>query len=474
LNTSVRTYLVPLVAALVAVLGCQRPPPMPAPSRVFLLTVDTLRADHMSLYGYPRATTPRLAALASSGVVFTDAVTQWPKTGSSFAAMFTGRYPQTTGLMQRAALRIPGSYLTLPEMMHDAGYTTAAVVSSPVLSAKLGWNRGFDDFRQTWGDGDVAEDPHQFRGLVQAPVVNRIAQQVLAGHAHDRKLFLWVHYIDPHAPYALPPGVDNPFAGDRYYTDRTAVPPHSLRINQLGPERERRFYAALYDANIRLVDRSLDELLSAARRLRQLDDALVIVTADHGESLGEHESWFEHGPLPYDSTARVPLVVFGKGVLAGHRVEHPVELVDLFPTLHALAAPRRTVHGVEGKSLVPWLRERSPGGEVEAEFRYAFSEAGYRPHYYRSVRDGRWKLIQGFGRRVKRLAPAAGWELYDLASDPGETRNLAAVEHAELRRLRAVLLRWSRTGAEKPDLAGKPNEEEAERALHALGYANGN
>ena len=115
-----------LAAALLSCTGERAE--LPAPRRIFLITVDTLRADHTSLYGYARKTTPRLEALAPGGVLFDDAVAQWPKTGASFASMFTGRYPQTTGMMQKAALRIPASYLTLPELLHDAGYRTAAVV----------------------------------------------------------------------------------------------------------------------------------------------------------------------------------------------------------------------------------------------------------------------------------------------------------------------------------------------------------
>ncbi len=110
------------------------------PRRVFLVTFDTLRADHLGAYGYRRATSPRFDALAEGGVLFERAIAQWPKTGASFASMFTGRYPQTTGLLQRAALRVPAEYLTLPELFQEAGYTTVAVVSNPVLGAELGWD----------------------------------------------------------------------------------------------------------------------------------------------------------------------------------------------------------------------------------------------------------------------------------------------------------------------------------------------
>ncbi|HEV8241265.1 MAG TPA: sulfatase [Thermoanaerobaculia bacterium] len=443
-----------------------------APRRIFLITVDTLRADHTSLYGYPRQTTPRLDALAPTGVLFADVVAQWPKTGASFASMFTGRYPQTTGMMQKAALRIPSSYETLPEMLHEAGYRTGAVVSNAVLGAKLGWDSGFDEYLQTWGKGDFPTDVEQFRDLVHAPRVNALALPLLDRHARDERLFVWIHYTDPHAPYVLPAGEANPFLADAHFTGGEQVPRHVARVYQLGAQRERRYYVAQYDANVRIADRAIGELLDHARRLGLLDDALVIFAADHGESLGEHGSWFEHGPLPYNTTARVPLLVFGKGVPAGRRVERPVELVDLYPTLRDLVAPRREVHGLEGHSLVPWLQPKAPLETVASEFRFSYSEAGERPHYFRSVQDGAWKLVQGFGRRGHQAGAPGGWELYDLAADPAETVNLAESKSGELRRLRAALLRWARTGAERRPAQETGGDEDAEKALHALGYAN--
>src|SRR3954447_14328570 len=154
------------------------PAPHP-PRRIFFITVDTLRADHMSLYGYPRATTPDLQKLAAAGVTFDRAITQWPKTGSSFAAMFTGLYPHTTGLTHKAALVIPPTYLTLPKFFKEQGYKTIGVVSNAVLAAKLGWNAGFDEFQETWGGGDFPEEPTEYRTLASAPRVNALALPLL-------------------------------------------------------------------------------------------------------------------------------------------------------------------------------------------------------------------------------------------------------------------------------------------------------
>jgi arylsulfatase A-like enzyme len=443
------------------------------PRHIFLFTVDTLRADHMSLYGYGRATSPNLQKMAATGVTFDRAICQWPKTGSSFASMFTGLYPHTTGITHKAAVRVPEKYVTLPVLFKESGFTTVGVVSNAVVSSKFGWNRGFDELAETWGTGEFPDDPKLFRPLASAPKVNSLAVPLLRKYAKSDRLFAWFHYSDTHAPYMLTDGSTNPFLGDSMFKGDQEVPQKVVNKGYtLDDHTDLKYYVAQYDANVRVADTYIQKLLDEMRSLGLLEDSLVIVTADHGEELGEHNSWFEHGPLPYNTTARVPMLVFGKGVPAGRRVERPVELVDLYPTLRDLVAPSREVHGLEGKSLLPWLQPKEPRETVASEFRYSFSEAGERPHYFRSVQDGAWKLVQAFGHRGRQATAPGGWELYDLAADPAETVNVAGAKSGELRRLRAALLRWARTGAERRPEAEAAGDEDAEKALHALGYAN--
>jgi arylsulfatase A-like enzyme len=441
-----------------------------SPRRVFLITVDTLRADHLSVYGYPRATSPELDRLAASGVTFERAIAQWPKTGSSFASMFTGLYPHTTGITHKAAVRVPAEYLTLPELFQEAGYTTVAVQSNPVLATRFGWDAGFDEYLQTWGEGDVPPEPQALRPLIQAGKVNGLALPLLRKHAGADRLFVWIHYSDPHAPYVLPEGAENPFVGDPHYRQEAAIPPKVTRAYRLGDRTDLKYYVAQYDANVRVADRAVREVLDEARSLGLLEGSLVVFTADHGESLGEHDSWFEHGPLPYNTTAHVPLFFLGEGVPAGKRVDRPVELVDLYPTLRDFVAPGREVPGLEGQSLAPFFLGEGEGADG---FRVAFSEAGRRSDRYHAVQDATWKLIFNSGGRRSRAARSAtgGFELYNLAEDPDETRNLAAANTAELRRLRGDLLAWMRTARSR---GGEEDavDPETERALRALGYAN--
>ncbi|HWM90066.1 MAG TPA: sulfatase [Thermoanaerobaculia bacterium] len=461
-----------LLLSTLLLLGCGPKLAENAPRRVFFITVDTLRADHMSLYGYPRQTSPEMDRLAAGGVTFERAIAQWPKTGTSFASMFTGQYPQTTGLTHRAAIRIPEEYLTLPELFQESGYTTLGVVSNAVLAAQFGWNDGFDEFLETWGGGDFPEDPHVFRELIHAPRVNELALPLLEKHAKEKKterLFVWLHYTDPHAPYMLPDGVSNPFLDDALFQGEAVVPNKAARgPYRLGGRTDLKYYVAQYDANVLVTDLYIRKVLDRARELGLLEDSLIVFTADHGESLGEHGSWFEHGPLPYNTTARVPLFFVRDGLerdsLPAGRIGRPVELIDLYPTLRDLVVPGYEVPGLEGQSLLALMRGK------ESAPRLAFSEAGEKPRYYRSVQDGVWKLVLGTGgRRPRPVAGPSGLELYHLAADPLETRNVAAAHPEELRRLRRELMAWVKNRPGRH--AGQEEDEETLKALRALGYA---
>ena len=447
---------------------------------MFLITVDTLRADHLSLYGYPRATSEYLEELAAGGVVFERAIAQWPKTGSSFASLFTGLYPQTTGLIQGAAVDLPGEYLTVAELLSEMGFVTAAVVSNGVLRRSLGWSQGFDEYLQTW---DLApeepDDPVEYRQWLNARRVNELALPLLDRLQDAERLFLWLHYSDPHAPYYLPEGVENPFLEDPWDVGEAPakIGRRRQRAHALGENRELRYYVAHYDANIRLADDHIREVLGRARELGLLDDALVVFTADHGESLGEHDYYFGHGRLPYNAGVHVPLViVHTRAGGGGRRVRSPVELVDLYPTLRSLVARDREVPELEGDSLVGLLaddartRRRALSG-----FRFAFSQAGGGSPggHFRSVQDERWKLIFRPARQGRRQRPER-WELYRLDRDPMESRNLLAGETGEFRRLRDELQGWMKGSAA---IIRRPDEieaqgEEAAKALKALGYVD--
>jgi arylsulfatase A-like enzyme len=467
------------VAALVllAVCGCHREPLHPR--HLFLITVDTLRADHLGTYGYVRDTSPAVDELAAGGVLFERAIAQWPKTGPSFASLFTGQYPLSTGLTHKADVRIPAGFLTLPEFLHGRGFTTVAVNSNGVLSVELGWNQGFDEYLETQAFFSFdPDDPASYRDSMNARRVNELALPLLARHRHAERLFAWIHYSDPHTPYLLPRAYENPFLGDSHFAGDRQVRLENPKAAEIDGRRDLKFYVAQYDANIRVVDASVGELLAEIRRLGLADDAAFVFTADHGESLGEHESYLEHGRLPYNTTAHVPLVVLEPyRQAAARRIRRPVELVDLYPTLRDLVAPGAEVAGLEGRSLAAFLRGR---GEAEAEqagaFLHAFSQAGGGSPltHFRSVQERRWKLVFHPPRPTRKAEEGARWELYDLERDPLEARDLAAVHPDQVRRLMPLLEGWmdGRLWIQPPKGLASRRSEETMKALRALGYVD--
>ena len=466
------TFLLALAGLLLAGgVTCRRGAGSGAVRRVFLITVDTLRADHLGTYGYRRPTSPYLDEFAKRSVAFEWAIVQWPKTGPSFASMFTGLYPHTTGLTHQAAIDIPEGYLTLPQFLKNQGYSTVAVNANGVLNTDLEWNRGFDEYLETRTHFPAASDaPQDYRNTMNARRVNELALPLVEKHRGDDRLFAWIHYCDPHTPYLLPPGVDNPFLAEPQAQDPTPVDFTTGEGAEIGDHTTLGYYVAQYDANVKIVDEAIAALMKKLEELRLLDDALVIVTADHGESLGEHGYFLGHGRLPYNPTARVPLMIWRKGI-SPSRVSRPVELLDLYPTIAELAAPKKPPGTLEGKSLVPFLRGESSAGE---RFQYAFSAAGGGSPltHFRTVQDERWKLVFHPPLETKKCERPARWELYDLAADPLETRDLFREDDSQVRRLNVVLRDWmgDRLWIRPPKGFVRAHSEETLKALKALGY----
>ena len=453
------------------------------PRHVFLITVDTLRADRMSAYGHVRETSPVLDDLAAQGVLFERAIAQWPKTGPSFASIFTGRYPHTTGLTHKAALRLPDAYLTLAEFFSHMGYRTAAVVSNGVLAKRLGWDQGFDEYHQTWSLAPEQSDvPEVYRRWINAPKVNELALPLLERHRETEKLFVWIHYSDPHTPYLLPDGTSNPFLGDAHYTDESEVTLENPRAMALGDERELRFYEASYDANVSVADQHIGLLLGKAEDLGMLEDSLLVFTSDHGESLGEHGYYFGHGRLPHNPGSHVPLIFQRFGEAQGSRVDRVVELVDLYPTLRDLVDPDQEVPGLEGQSLMADLEATSVAEETSDGNLLAFSSAGGGSPltHYRSVQDEDYKLVYHPARKTRRGELPERYEFYYLREDPEELNDLladgATPENPEavsaLRRLRRELVGWmdGRTWIRPPKGQIEAESEETLKTLRALGY----
>ena len=451
-------------------LACATEPTPEPPRRVFLITVDTLRADHLGWHGYPRDTSPRLDEWVERGVVFERAIVQWPKTGPSFASMFTSLYPHTTGLFYKAAQTIPDDYLALPAWFQERGYRTAAVISNPVLGREIGWERGFDHYEQTWIDEanldaidhlPIEQRPMEFRRNVWADRVNELAEPLLASLAEEERLFVWLHYTDPHVPYLLQPGSENPFLEDEHYTGDEIVDLTGAEGRAIGDQRDLRYYVAQYDANIRVTDRAIGAILDEIAELGMEDGSLFVLTADHGEELNEHGVPFEHGPVPYNSSAHVPFVIVGEPwAAAGRRVEQPVEMIGLFPTLVDLLG-EPTPEGFEGRSWAPLLTGEAPADDDPAPV--AFADAGAYQRHLRSIQDQEWQLVL---RPPNQQREKPLLELYHLPSDPLQLRDVAAEFPEVKERLGRRLSNWIR---ESPRNVS-PHTEAARKALEAMGY----
>lgn len=468
-------------------LGCTTDDEVPSePQHLVLITVDTLRADHLGAYGYERDTSPVLDDLASQGTLFERAFAQWPKTGPSFAALFIGQYPHTTGLTHKAAQRVPESYLTLPELLQHAGFTTLGVTSNGVLAKHLGWEAGFDEYLQTWDLApEQSDDPNEYRRWINARRVNELALPMMERHQDSERLFVWLHYSDPHAPYVLPSDYPNPFIDDEFYVGDEEVQLEKPRATALGARRDLKHYVAAYDANIRLADEEIGRAITEMQRLDIWDDALVVMTADHGESLGEHDYWFGHGRLPHNPGSHVPLIISSpqqrQGQGAGQRVDEPVELVDLFPTLRQWLVPSFEVPGLEGRDLLPLMAGAVDQAVGESDDGVAFSHAGGGSPltHYRSVQNDAFKLNYHPPLITKKRTRPERWQLFDLEADPGEENDLLAEgveltseQERQLRQLRRQLVDWmaGRQWIVPPKGHKEAHTEDMEKTLKALGY----
>lgn len=431
------------------------------PTPVIILLVDALRADELSVMGYPRPTTPAIDALARDGVVFEQAVTASTFTKSSIASLFTGRFPFQHGLYWGSNQEnpdaitsdlLPASETTLAEVFARHGYLTTSWVQNSHLAGFMGFDQGFVQYRAQQGS---------------AARINRRFGSWLQGPGRHYGFFAYLHYIDLHDPYLprppydslfAPPGRD-PYAGidlgnwgtylDRVRRGLEVPPPETVATLR-----------ALYDGQLRAIDDGIGGLRAQLQRLDLYDRSLIVLLSDHGDGFMEH-GFISHSTTPYDELARVPLVIkFPAGRYAGLRVKEQVRTVDLFPTLLEGAGIGEAVE-VAGCSLLPLLdpARRSERGPHCERAVIEIAEEGAAPTL--AVRTAGHKLIVFEKRRA---------ELYDLAADPLETQNLIENPPPEGRALREL----ADTVLKARAAAGKGGRIELDaqtiRELKALGY----
>ena len=421
--------------------------PRAEPKNLLLLTIDTLRADRVGCLGAERPLTPTLDRLAAEGALFRRATAPMPCTAPSHASMFTGLYPLRHGLTNNF-VRLPPGPRTLAQILTSAGFATGAFFHA----------YRFTENDVTRGFRAVRHDPS-----TRADQIVSLFGNWLADRKPEQRLFAWIHLFLPHLPYEPPADLRREFVTEPY-RGSLQVHPRDLEAIRLGQKQSTpefvRHLLQLYEAEVAFADRKVAQVLALLQEDGRLDETLVVVAADHGESF-ENEVLARHSPVIRQNTLHVPLIIRGPGVPPGHTVEEVVELLDLFPTfLEGVGLPVPEV--VQGQSLWPLLGS----DEVEWDGR-AFSllptrYVGRLEQDKRSaaLREGRWKLVVRGNDRV---------ELYNLETDPTESVDCAAEHPEKVTELRRAFDAWlgDNTGAARDVEAVNP---ETATFLEELGY----
>lgn len=451
-----KTALALLLACAGWLCGCQ---PERDPN-VLILVVDALRPDHMGCYGYALPTSPAMDALARRGVLFEDATSLSSYTRAAVPSIFASVHPGAHGVLNQGkeVEKLSDEYKTLAETLKERGYVTAAFAPNPSLNRAFNFNQGFDLYDDDFQIG--------VRGAQEFETARRINERTLGWLRANREkpFFAYLHYRDVHAPYVPPPPYDKMF-------NRPARPLTDFEYKSQPPDlrRPQRYrdlgtYLELYDGEIRYTDDHLARFLETLSREGFLEDTVIFLTADHGESFLEHRSW-THGSGLYEELTRVPLLLAFPGEKhKGERVEAPVQTTDIYPTvleLLDLEIPSQ----IQGRSLFDAIE-----GKADPK-RPVFSEAlvskRHRPWDFGrmvSVRSGGWKLIYNrWGR---------SGELYDLARDPGETQDLVDLHPERARQLLRMIAAQDRENAKRSHRVEGTEElpEDVVEGLKALGY----
>lgn len=443
--------------------GGERPP------NLLVVVLDTARADGVAAYGAPGRYTPTLDELARTGVLFTRARSTSAWTVPSHGSLFTGLYPSRHGAHWEGGGLDPDQ-VTLAELLAP-DYETGGFSENPHIIRAKGYDQGFERYEETW---------RRRRSWNEPPITLELFADWFQKRDRDQPFFAFVNLMTPHLPYSPPerhwrrfvPAGTSPELLARY----AAIGEPQARLYIM---RQIRFTArdlqllrALYYAEVAFGDERIGHLLGLIRSQGELDRTLVVVVGDHGENIGDH-GFMEHQLCLYESVLRVPMILRLPGVLdGGARRDDPVQLVDVMPTvLQALGVPESDWPKMEGRSLVDF--EPEPDRPLFAEYMRPLEQKrlflGVNPGFDFSPYDRRLKSVQV--RDLKLIVSDRGeQELYDLAADPAETRDLAEARPEDARRLAAVLAEWSRDWDPQVKGATPELDPQAREALRELGY----
>lgn len=422
------------------------------PPNIILVTIDALRPDHMSCYNYQRNTTPFIDKLAKEGIIFTQAISNASWTVPSMPSMFTSTYPHVHRVYTHGQ-RIDPTIPTLAEMLKAKGYVTKAVLNRGFKDIK-GIERGFDVFYFTFTATDMTQ----------------MAKKWLAEEKKE-PFFLWLHYNDVHGPYNPPPPYDKIYLGklsdeevkNEYFWVKS---PYSMPIqvaeNRL-THKDLEYYISQYDGAIRFIDEQIKELYISLELLALSKNTVFIITADHGESLGEHKNYFCHGAL-YDEVLNIPLIIRYDTLFPKvSRINDQVQSIDILPTILDIVGVRKNKY-IKGESLLPLIK-----GEERKRDSYVFLEhiRPDRNFIQLAIRTKNWKLIQEMDLTGKNKI----FELYDLRNDKKELFNIAGVNNKIFKILKEKIDDWDKVVMSTVKSFIAPHlDKDTKEKLKSLGY----
>ncbi|MBD3348660.1 MAG: sulfatase-like hydrolase/transferase [Candidatus Eisenbacteria bacterium] len=457
-----------LALVLSSCAGTERPEG--EPRHVIFISIDTARADAFGFMGSADASTPRLDELAEESVVFTDYMTVVPTTLASHTTLLTGKHPHSHGT-PRNGFMVNRENEMLPEILKREGFHTAGFAGSFALDRRFDFAQGFDHYDQEFEIlvGDSGADQNQRL----AEDVTDAVLSYLDGLGTKERLFLFAHYFDPHRPYAAPAPFDT--IHDGRGREGLVPIPELVRMAVVEPElasREARRHVAQYASEISYTDEHVGRLLDGLRTRGILDEALLVVTSDHGESLWEHEEFFDHGRTVHQSTMHsLCLFRLPGGESGGSRTDEPAANIDIVPTVLSLLGidlPAETDGiAVEFKDDEELPRDRPRFGQATKPWRGVETDITWHNMLKsRCIRKGPYKLVQ---------TPYLGTEeLYDLRSDPSETLDLLGTgereAHSVAAGLRPVLVEWARSADPLESWFESSQKRETIERLRSLGY----
>lgn len=420
------------------------PPGFKPPENLLMIIIDTLRADHLGCYGYSRNTSPFIDELSEKGILFENAIVQGTCTSPSIASLYTSLYSIDHGIY-RVSTKLPDNLFTLAESYLQNGFVTQSIVANMFVSHKFNYDQGFMDcFLETFNNDAVYK--HAVKWLEQK---------------REKPFFLYLHFIDPHAPYTPPKEFDL-FTSDKKKSTKMDIrnipSPSGFKLISkyalADGQYDLNYYLSKYDGEILYTDDLIRKLFNKLAQLKLTKKTLVILTSDHGEGFGEHGDYFDHGLLPYDDCAKVPFILYYEnGHFPVKSIKQTIELIDVYPTVHEMMKLTYEKNKIKGRSFLPLLFDKNIS--KKKAFLEAAKKGGLKiedPVKFSSfissaIRDENWKLIYSpwlpkinelysfnfiadiYARlrliiNINLRPQRERYELYDIINDPSETKNL--------------------------------------------------